>query len=160
MRYTYSVVTLPEVLAAGISIQTDMQKAQTDCPALWQQFGPLMAQEMADHPYVLDGQSYGISIMQNEQAFTYWAALGVKPDTTEDMLPTGVRLVRMAAGDYVQCTVPNLEQIGSAYEELYSEWPATQHTHQLDMSKPGFEAYQKNCDGSIPFALYAPLLKV
>lgn len=161
MSFVFSVVEVGEKKLAGIKVETSMEKAARDCPDLWHTFGPRCEAELAEIAN-LEGGAYGISVMTgNEGSFTYWAAVEVFPDAS---LPEGMAFTTIPAGLYVRCTVPGLEQLGSAFEAMYGEWPRSQGKYAISHDPQGvcFELYPlqpKPWDVTDPLEIYGPVVK-
>lgn len=156
MKFTFAVKELPEKKLAGIYVKTDMNKAAQDCPALWPVFVERLAELSKQGVVAPFNGSYGVSIMQDESYFTYWAAIECQPG---DVLSEKMETLVLSGGLYVHCTVPSLALLGDAFNEMYMVWPETQEQYQLDMTGPGFEFYDINwqVDGSL--TIYAPVKK-
>ena len=154
MSFDFSIVELPKMLIAGINIQTDMSRAGQDCPALWMTFGERVAAKLHDSP-LLDKNvdcSYGISIMQDEMNFVYWAGCAI---TAAEDLPEGIDSITLPAGSYVTCTVPNLAQLGQALNAMYCDWPTSQDKYQIDMAAACFECYPLYWETDTAFSIFA-----
>lgn len=128
----------------GIKVRTSMAKAQQDCPALWQNFCPKM-------PDIFNKQSYGISVMLNEQDFDYWAAAEA-PEDTAGLEPTGI-----PAGSYARCQVPDLQSIGAGYMFMYQTWLGGQQEWKLNEQAPCFELYPTDWNPTMPLELFVPV---
>lgn len=156
MDFQFTVVELPAIKIAGITVATDMANAAKDCPALWENFGPRICGELSSCADIAKtGESYGISKMIDENRFIYWAAV---PVNTIDSLPADFDSMTIAAGYYVKGIAPNLEQLGQAFTAMYMQWPATQQEYQLDMQGICFELYRGDWQPSDPIEIYASLI--
>lgn len=157
MSYTFSVVELPAKQVAGITVQTDMQHAEQDCPVIWQTFGPRICAELSGHIAVSDNaDTFGICQMIDESRFIYWAAIEV--NSTEN-LPADMKTMTVPAGFYVTCTAPNLEKLGEAFTALYMQWPQTQNDYAIDMQGVCFELYKGQWQMNDPIQVYAAVTK-
>ncbi len=154
MSFEITVVGFPAKHLIGMKVRTDMQKAQTDCTALWQTFGP----RIVDIPGCT-GEckgSFGVSVMLNENDFDYGAAVEVAPETT---VPNGMEAFELPAGLYAKCTVASLEKLGEAYMYVYGPWIAGQSEYGLNMQAPCFEHYPANWRPEDAFEIYVPVTK-
>lgn len=152
--FTITVVDRPEIPCVGIKVATDMTKAKTDCPALWEAFGPRMSL-IPTNPAFVD-ESFGASIMLDESNFDYWA---VKPVAAAVDLPEGMAAFTLPAGKYAECVLNSLRELDEAYGYIYSEWPASQQEYVLDMKGVGLERYTSEFMDSGKLTIYCPLLK-
>ncbi len=117
MSFEITVVELPAKHLIGMSVRTDMRKAQTDCPAVWQTFGPRIA-GIPGRDGAGQG-AYGVSFMLNENDFDYRAAVEAAPGTT---VPDGMAAFEIPSGRYARCGVASFEQLGEAYMYVYGQW--------------------------------------
>lgn len=157
MSFNFTVVEIPEKQIAGIYVQTTIQDASKDCPALWQSFGPRMCDTIANCNVVSKtGPSYGVNVMLDENKLNYWAALEV---TSTSNLPKDLQTMTIPGGLYVKCTAQNLAQLGDAYTALYMQWPQSQHEYAVNMQAPCFELYSHNWQLNDPIEIYAPIVK-
>ena len=140
MAYEFTVVDYPKTLVAGLSIQTNLNKASMDCPALWQKFGPQIHSKLSQHVCMAstDTPAYGISKMIDNEFFDYWAAVPVKQ---EHELPKEFKTMTIPAGKYVKTTVPSLAKLSEAFMAMYTQWPQQQDQYQLDPAGLCFETY-------------------
>lgn len=141
-KYGVTVVERGGITAAGYMVRTDMQRASTDCPALWsEKFGPEMAAFPADPNF--PHESYGISANTDFEtgAFDYWAAMPLAPGATP---PRGMRTIAIPGGTYCVCALPGLADIGPAFEFLEKEW------------LPGQKEYDFDEAGGMFYELYGP----
>jgi len=147
------IVEYPAKRLVGMKVRTNMQSAMEDCYGAWNAFMPRMA-EVNGEPE----ESFGVSVMINENDFDYWTALEA---TTQGPLPDGMQVVNIASGTYVRCTVPNMEKLGDAYIYLYTTWNQSQShaEYVLDMEVGSFERYPCDWQPDTPFEIYAPLKK-
>lgn len=154
MNFELAVVEFPAKHLIGMKLATSMQKAQTDCPALWQAFGP----RIIEIPSCESGckGSFGVSVMLNENEFEYWAAVEAAPGTA---IPDGMASMEISAGHYVKCTVPGVENLGAAFMYVYGRWAAEQSEYVLNMHAPGFELYPPDWRLNDSFEIYAPVTK-
>ena len=143
----------------GASVRTNMAKASTDCPHIWESvFVPRMP-EISQKPLKeFQGESYGISIVVDMQSgiFDYWAAMEPAPGTP---LPQGLSEIEIPAGLYASCRVDSLEQLGDAYNYLYTEWVPKQPNLLLNMQAPCFELYGQEYMQNGALEVYVPVLK-
>jgi len=142
----------------GISVRTNMAKASTDCPGLWQRFVPRMPEISGKPIQEFQGDSYGLSVMVDwqQESFDYWAAMEPASGLA---LPSGMATITIPEGLYAGCRVPSLAELGSAYTFLYMEWPTKRPEYTLNMQAPCFERYGRAYmqDGS--FELFVPVSK-
>lgn len=149
--YKVKVVEFPQKRLVGMKVGTTMSKAQVDCPAIWQTFGPRIDEIVSgDCP-----GSYGLSLMLNEQDFDYWAA--VESDLA-DPLPSGLARVEIPAGWYARAEVPNLEGLGPAYMYLYDQW-LKESGNTANYQAAGFEFYPPNWQPAEALEIFMPLIK-
>ena len=151
MSFEISVVEYPAKKLIGTKVRTTMQKAQNDCPALWQSFGPKICTQFSN----CQG-AFGVSVMVNENDFDYWAA--VEP-SVETVVPEGMDIIEIPAGLYAKCNVPNIEQLGPAFMFLYGPWVQGQSEYSLDMNGLCFELYPNDWQPTDAFEVYAPVKK-
>jgi predicted transcriptional regulator YdeE len=131
-----------------------MQKASTDCPAIWQAFGP---QIVAFPNSATITEAYGVSVMlEDDGSFDYWAAVETP---TDNPVPEGMTTFELPAGLYASAYAPNLEQVEAAWREIYMEWPQKQSEYAIDMSAPCLEVYLDGWRPSDPLELLAPVVK-
>lgn len=151
MNFEVTVVEFPAKTLVGTKVRTTMQKAQSDCPALWQSFGPRICELFPECKGV-----YGVSVMLNETDFDYWAAVETASDAT--LLPE-METVKLPSGLYARCAVANVEQLGAAYMFLYGPWIQGQTEYALNMEAPCFELYPSDWQENDAFEVYAPVKK-
>lgn len=157
MDFQFTVVELPEIQVAGMTVETNMEKAMIDCPALWHTFGPRICSELANCAEISKtGESYGISKMIDENRFTYWAAVQT---TRINTLPDDFKTMAIPAGLYVKATVPSLEKLGEAMTAMYMQWPQSQTEYQIDMQGVCLELYGLNWQPNDPLEIYAQVIK-
>ncbi len=157
MDYQFSVVELPAIQLVGMSIQTNMEKATTDCPALWQSFAPRITGELASCANLSEyGDTYGVSRMTDEHNFIYWAGIGVD---SVDSLPEGMATMTIPQSWYVNCTARGIEQLGEALMAIYCQWQNTQDEYVLDMQGISLERYPQNWQCTDALEVYASVLK-
>lgn len=161
MSFVFSVAEVAEKKLAGIKVETTLEDAVRDCPALWRAFGPRIEADLAEQAD-LTGGTYGISVMTgNEGRFSYWAAVGVSRDV---ILPEDMAFMTIPAGLYVRCTVHGIEQLGSAFKAMYGVWPRSQNRYVLSHDPKGvcFELYPfqtKPWEVTDPLEIYGPVVK-
>lgn len=157
MAFNHSIVTLPKVTIAGIHVSTDITNASKECPALWLNFGEHVVGKLIGSP-ILDSNYndnvYGASIALSESRFEYWAGCAI---TSTDGLPTELDYLILEAGDYVTCTVEQIEQIVPAYDSIYKKWSAETTKYELDLQFPCFEQYVKDWSPGMPFNIYVKI---
>ncbi len=149
--FTITVVDCPAKSLVGMKVRTTMQKAQADCPALWQEFGPRID---ALCPGGGCTGAYGLSAMINETEFYYWAAVEAEAFAE---VPAGLERADLPAGRYAACPVPNLEKLAEAYTHLYTTWLPSAPGYVINEQAPCFELYPSNWQLSDAFALYMPV---
>ncbi len=156
MSFEVTIVELSTKKLVGMKVRTNMQNAMSDCPAIWQTFGPksdeLTGGACADLP------GYGVSVMVNENDFDYWAALEISPATKA---LEGMETIDVSAGVYAKCSVPGLAKLGEAYMFLWSQWLSAQDEYVYDAAVPSFELYPAhwNTDSDCAFEIYMPVRK-
>jgi AraC family transcriptional regulator len=151
MSFEVKILEYPAKHLAGVKVRTDMQKSLEDCQRAWAMFMPRM-NEVNSQPL----ESFGISVMINENDFNYWAALELAAGTS---LPDGMQTVDISAGTYARCTVPSIEKLGDAYMYLYTGWLKTNPEFALNMESHCFELYPCNWNPSVGFEIYMPIRK-
>lgn len=151
-KFAVQVVERPEASLVGLQVRTSMDKAGVDCPALWERFGPRMAEASGKMP----AESFGVSTdMEENGGFSYWAAVpGQAGHIPADMLP-----VTLPAGLYARCQVKSLGHLGAVYTFLYQEWGAGQENYAVNFAAPCFERYDAAYlkDGSLE--VFVPLVR-
>jgi len=146
----------PQVLLVGVSVRTDMSKASTDCPHLWEKvFAPRMHEISGKKPEEYHGPSYGVSFMLAGQSFDYWATM---PAREGFVLPEGMRQIELPAGLYAGCLVPSLSKLGEAFTYLYEAWPKAEKKYVINTQLPCFEYYDSRFNESGAFEVYVPVL--
>ena len=149
----FTVVEFPETRLAGVTIETDMQRAESDCPAIWQAFWPRITAELASRAVIPENaHAFGVSRMIDEQRFFYSAMLQV--ESTRE-LPDDMRETRIPGGLYVRCAVPSLARIAEAHTAMYEQWPSTQGEYEPDYQSVCFERYPPDFTHEQPFELFA-----
>lgn len=98
MNSTFKLVERAAIQIAGLTVQTDMVHAAQDCPALWQRYGLRLEALVACKNKPVLHESYGVSVMQNEKQFVYWAA---DEYTSLDALPDDFQAMTLPGGVYV-----------------------------------------------------------
>jgi predicted transcriptional regulator YdeE len=151
-EFSVKIVECPAVKTAGIKVHTTMEKASTDCPALWHAFVP----HMEVFPCDGTGISYGVSIMTSETEFDYWA---VMPLGTDAKVPAGLEAVAISGGMYAECPIKSLAEMGDAYPYLYMKWGETQKEYAVDFQGAGLELYTKEYLENGSLTLRIPLIK-
>ena len=154
MALEITVKELPGRKLVGMVIRTNMQKASTDCPAIWQTFGP----RIVSFPNSANiNESYGVSVMISEDGtFNYWATVEMSADTplSEDMVS-----LELPGGLYACAVVPNLSQVAEAYATMYMEWPQQQSEYAANMQAACVEVYRGNWQPDDPVELWVPVVK-
>lgn len=153
-QYQVAIVDLKAKHLVGMNVHSNMHKAQHDCPALWQSFGPRMGELLAMGADC--SGSYGVSFMLNAEEFVYWAAMETDPAA---VVPADMGSIDIPAGQYAKCAVPNLEKLGDAYKHLYGTWPQSQSDYTYREQSPCFEFYSPNWDPAQPLEIYMPLMR-
>ena len=154
MSFEVTVVEFPEKHLVGMKVGTSMQKAQMDCPALWQIFGLRINEIPAK-----DGRStgsYGLSIMTSESDFDYWAAVEADPKTT---IPADMGTIGIPGGLYAKSTIANLSQLSEAFTFVYGDWIQSQSEYALNLAAPCFEIYHPNWQWEDTLDIYVPVMK-
>ena len=154
MSLEITVKELPGRHLVGMVIRTNMQKASTDCPAIWQTFGPQMASLSAGTSI---SESYGLSVMIAEDGtFDYWAAVEVSADLP---LPANMATMELPGGLYACAVAPNLAQLAEAFGTMYMEWPQQQSEYGVNMQAPCVEVYRGSWTPGDPIELWVPVFK-
>ncbi|MCC8164763.1 MAG: GyrI-like domain-containing protein [Planctomycetes bacterium] len=136
-QFTVTIVEKPTIKAAGMKVRTSMAKSHEDCPKLWSDaFGPRMMSFPADPAY--PEQSFGISVMVDEDVFDYWAVMPLAPGAA---VPEGMEARDVPGGLYACISGVTLAVLGEVYSYIYMKWPGEQSEYTLDYSRPGLEAY-------------------
>ena len=154
MNFEVTVIEFPATHLVGVKVRTNMQKAQADCPAIWQTFGPRIV-EIPCGDCIGKG-AYGVSVMLNENDFDYWAAVEAAPETA---LPNDMASFDLPGGLYAKCSVTSLEKLGEAYMYIYGPWISGQSEYELNMQAPCFELYPQNWRLDTAFEVYVPVTK-
>lgn len=149
-----TVVARPEIVCAGIKMSTDFENVMRDCPALWKKFEPSMQAFPAHTAFA--GESFGISVMTGETTLDYWAAMPLAPGAA---VPDGMERVVLPAGNYAESDPVTLQDLGKAYDLLYTEWPKTQEKFAPDMRGLCYEKYTEDFMKSGVLRIYCPLRK-
>lgn len=153
-EYIVTVVEYPAKRLIGMKVRTSMAKADTDCGALWQAFGP----RLEELPKGAGGRgSYGVSVMLNAEDFDYWAAVEMAPSAA---VPDGLGGLGLPAGLYAKVTVPNLDRLGPAFMYLYEAWPKSQPGYAINYQVPCFELYPPNWQVTDALEAFMPVIKV
>jgi len=154
MTLDVTIKEFPARHLTGMVVRTNMQKASTDCPAVWQAFGP----RLADFPNSANiSEAYGVSIMiGTDGTFDYWAAAETPADAP---VPDDMKTVELPAGLYACTFAPNLEQMEATYREIYMEWPNQQSEYAIDMQAPCVEVYRNGWQPTDPLELLVPVVK-
>jgi predicted transcriptional regulator YdeE len=154
MTLDITIKDLPSRHLTGMVVRTNMEKAWTDCPALWQTFGPFLA-SFPNSATI--SEAYGLSIMMGDDGtFDYWA---VAETPESDPVPEGMKTVKLPAGLYASVFAPNLEQLEAVYREMYSEWQQQQSEYSVDMQGPCVEIYRTGWTPNDPLELWVPVVK-
>ena len=153
-QFQVTVVDYSAKHLTGTKVRTTMSKAQQDCTALWQSFGPRMGELLSAGGY---SGSYGVSVMLNAEDFEYWAAVESAPAAA---VPAGMANIDLPAGKYAKCAVPSLEKLVDAYMYLYEGWIKSQTEYTYDEKAPCFELYPPNWQMSDAFEVYMPVKKL
>ena len=149
MNFEITVKDLPARRLAGMVIRTNMQQASVDCPAIWQAFGPRMAE------FSGRGEAYGVSVMLSaDGTFDYWAAVEIQADAA---VPEGLTAVDLPGGLYAIAEAPNLEQISAVYGFMYMEWPRQQSEYAVNMAAPCVEVYRGEWQPSDAIEVWVPV---
>ncbi len=151
--FTVTVVEYPATRLIGLKVRTSMQKAETDCMAVWETFGPRMGELLGDG----GGRgSYGVSVMLNAEEFEYWAAVPTAPSAA---VPAGMAGFDLPAGLFAKTTAASLEALKEAYMFLYETWAKSQKEYAVDYQGPCFELYPPNFQMTDSFEVFMPVRK-
>lgn len=153
-KYSAGIVTMPDIRCAGLKVRTGMADSSKDCPALWEKFEPRMG-EIQPHPEH-SGESYGVSVIIDESAFVYWAAMALAEGAP---VPAEMEEFTLPCGLYVRFDVPSLDALHCCYEFAYGKWPAENKEHHLDFSRPCYELYNREYITKGNFWLLCPISK-
>lgn len=154
-NFQVTVVTRPSIDTAGLKVRTTIQKTSIDCPKIWSEdFGPKMCGFPADPAY--PDQSYGVSIMLNENEFDYWAVMPLRSGAT---VPAGMETLQIAGGLYAECHISSLAELGDAFTYIYGEWGGTQSKYALNMRGASYELYTSEFMKTGKMSVYCPLLE-
>ncbi|MCL1892919.1 MAG: GyrI-like domain-containing protein [Holophagaceae bacterium] len=145
MDFKIVIVDYPAKQLVGVKVLTNMKTAIEDCPKAWQNFMPRMT-EVCSSPQ----ESFGVSVMLNENDFEYWAAVEMNPQLP---MPEGLEMVSIKSGTYACCTVPTIERLGEAYTYIFSTWLQGQSEYVANYEANSFELYQTNWQPSSPFEI-------
>ncbi len=150
-----NVVSRPAVRTAGLKIRTTMARASQDCPLLWSRdFAPRM-ESFPIHPDYAN-QSFGVSVMLDEDSFDYWATMALADGAP---LPEGMDILTLPGGPYAECLLPSLEKLGEAYMHVYRDWSARQDRYTMDMRGCSIEVYTAKYLETGELTIYCPLLE-
>ena len=153
-EFAVKIVERPAVRAAGLKVQTTMEKASVDCPKLWgEDFMPYMEAFPCDG----SGISYGICVMTSETDFDYWAVMPLGDGAD---VPAGLEETTIPGGMYAECPIKSLAEISEANTYLYMQWGAAQKDYAVDFNGVGLELYDTKEyleNGSL--TLYAQLVR-
>lgn len=153
-QYAVTVVEYPAKRLVGVKVVTTMQRAKTDCPALWQTFCP-RASELFKSAGECKG-FFGVSVMINTEEFEYWAATEIESSAD---IPAGMARIDIPAGQYAKCAVPSLEKLGDVYMHLYSDWLKEHPAYAYDERHPCFELYPPNWQVNDSFDVFMAVKK-
>ncbi len=151
MALETTIVNVPLKHVIGMKVRTTLDKAEANCPAIWQKFAARF-NELSP----LGDQSYGVSFAASEDTIDYWACVEVAP---EAQLPEGMERTTIPAGLYASCTAPSIKNIASVYAWLYYEWERSQSEYLLDRDAPCFEAYRSDWQETSSLDILAPVKK-
>ena len=157
MSFSYRIENFPQTKLIGARIRTTMAQAGTDCPALWLSFGPRLCGDLSKFA-VGAKATYGVSRMIDEETFDYWALIETQIEDLSS-LPDNIESFTIEEGLFVRAEVDNLEQLGAAFNALYSQWPQTQTEYTLNMHGICFEYYPIPWQPTDAFAIYAPVIR-
>jgi predicted transcriptional regulator YdeE len=154
MTLNVTIKEFPSRHLVGMYIRTSMQKAGTDCPALWQAFGPRIANFPNSGSIK---ETYGLGQMIGDDGtFDYWAVAEFPADAP---IPTEMKAVELPAGLYACTFAPNLEQMESVFQEMFTDWQQQQSEYIFNMQVPVVEVYKEGWQLSDPFELWFPIIK-
>lgn len=153
-QFDITIVSRPAIICAGDKVVTTMKNASIACPALWEKFGPRMCSAPANPEF--PDESYGASVMLNENDFEYWAVMPLAPGAE---VPQGMEKITLPAGEYAHCSLPSLKELGDAYTYIYGDWAKTRKDYGLDMQGVSYELYRSDFMKTGKLAIYCPLVK-
>lgn len=154
-QFTVSVVERPAIRTAGLKVRTNMANAFQDCPKIWERdFGPRMESFPADPQHA--GQSYGVSIMLDSEAFDYWAVMPLAPGAD---VPEGMDILEIPGGLYAECHLQSLAQLGDAYTHIYMSWASTSDKYAMNMQGASLELYTCEYLNSGKLTIYCPVVE-
>ena len=94
--------------------------------------------------------TYGVSQYIDGDRFVYWAAAEV---SSLEGLPKEVKTMRIPAGKYARCEVPNLEKLTEAYMAVET-WMSTQEKYTYNMQGVAFEEYKHGWEMGDSITIY------
>lgn len=150
--FNFSLEKKAELALVGCSVLTDMDKAQKDCPALWEKtFMPLAEPLLRKVP--AGTPTYGLSLVENLEkgTFHYWAALPWAGDAPENM-----KAIQVPEGLYVKCQLAGLGQLGAAYQAMF-EYVHTNPELDFSPGAPSLEEYPADFPQPEVLFLYMPV---
>lgn len=147
-NYHVTVADYPSKQLVGMKVRTSMKNSHQDCPALWQHFGPRIGELLGNR------ESYGVSVMINEEEFYYWAVVEWEPLSP---LPEGMERIDIPAGKYAKCTAPSLNELADVYMYIYGGWPESQDEYTFDEKKACIELYRTGWQPEDALDVYMPL---
>ncbi|MDR1045256.1 MAG: GyrI-like domain-containing protein [Candidatus Adiutrix sp.] len=151
-KYDVNIVDYPDKSLAGIKIRTSKEKAGIDCPAIWQELQARLSEISPD----CGNDSYGLSVMLNDNEFDYWATIEFDPARP---VPAGLETIEIPAGSYAKITAPNLDKLSEAYTFIYTDWFENQTSYSYRAEAPCFEIYPSGWTVVAPLEIFMPLAK-
>lgn len=154
-EFSVKIVERPAIRAAGFKVATTMEKAGVDCPEIWSKtFAPHMESFPADP--ARRHESFGVSAMTSESDFDYWAVMPLAPGAN---VPGGMAEITIQGGVYAECPVKSLEELGAAFNHVYTTWPQSQKEYAPDFQKPCYELYTDDFMKNGNLVIYCPVVK-
>ena len=158
-NFQVTVIQRPALLVAGLTLRTNMEQAEKDCPEIWQTFLGRMHELTGQAPDQYRGESYGVSSMVDlpEGIFDYWATV---PMDSQKPLPQGMKSITLPESLYAVCPASSLAMLPQIYTYLYMQWAPAQTNYRVDPQAPCFERYDARYFENGGFEIYVPVVAV
>lgn len=148
--FTSNVVRQEAFQVVGLKVRTTMADSGIDCPRIWQDFGPRMAE------IATGSDSFGVSVMIDCNTFDYWATLPYQPGSA---VPSGMAVLDIPDGFYARCDLNSLDELTAAYMYLFEVW-SNNSEYELRTGAPSFELYPSDFYPYMKhLSVYMPLRK-